>query len=718
MYKTLELTLDTERTNNTKTNAQNFLVNTNDYESVKIIADIVQDKERVDLSDATVKLAIRKPDQTIVFQDGTVTAAIEGECEFVLGTQSYVLKGTHVAEVMIYFLDGKVVVTRAFAYHVAEGILSDTAIESTSWYQDVNELQLAVQELQVEVDAFIATAVEETRAEITEVDQRLTSQLAETGAQVGISVESFGAIGDGTTDDTAAFAAAINHCNANQKNLELASKTYLITGELPFPNRIIIRGKGHSTNLRLSLTAGKVAFKATAWVYSFGFEGLRFTVASGASKDVGAIRTDYCLRGAYIKDIWTFELYTPFYFGDSVWGLLAIDNVFSYLNENINTLDKVALYGSGNTIMINNIEIVGGWKTGLKLETVFVSKLHKFNIAGSSDTIQLREAIVLIDCNTVSAQDGWIEQLDDVYWPNGKGWAVYVKDSSSIELNNILVNTGGVYSDNSDVKATNIKFSQFSGGFRTLNNGKIQTDSRDIRYCDYQDGDIVVNGLAKSNRGLVGVPNLKRGIAGAISGFITSTNAGISTLDYFHTDFISGDASVKATTSATNHGIKITSPKVIANELYTVSVKVKKVSGVKLLKLATESGTTRTTLLPSTDQRTIGDGQWHTLSLVCSSSSDVINLKLLAELVDGSSTGVFVLDSVDVHRGYSDFDPSKHVPNITFQYRGASKPTGSGWVVGDKVYNSAPAAGGYEGWVCTSSDGTVSVWKGFGLIEV
>ncbi|MBS1968656.1 MAG: BppU family phage baseplate upper protein [Bdellovibrionales bacterium] len=179
MYKTLELTLDTERTNNTKTNAQNFLVNTNDYESVKIIADIVQDKERVDLSDATVKLAIRKPDKTIVFQDGTVTAAIEGECEFVLETQSYILKGTHIAEVMIYFADGKIVVTRAFAYHVAEGVLTDTAIESTSWYQDVNELQLAVQELQVEVDAFIDTAVAETRAEITEVDERLTSQLAD-----------------------------------------------------------------------------------------------------------------------------------------------------------------------------------------------------------------------------------------------------------------------------------------------------------------------------------------------------------------------------------------------------------------------------------------------------------------------------------------------------------------------------------------------------------
>ena len=246
MYKTLELTLDTERTNNTKTNAQNFLVNTNDYESVKIIADIVQDKEQVDLTDATVKLAIRKPDQTIVFQDGTVTMPLEGECEFVLETQSYILKGTHVAEVMIYFLDGKIVVTRAFAYHVAEGILSDTAIESTSWYQDVNELQLAVQELQVEVDAFIATAVEETRAEITAVDTRLTSQLADiakkTDSVVNIlQFESYKVAVANGFDWRPAFSQAINSMLKGTVLLP-PDTTFDIYGQIAVRNNIKILG--------------------------------------------------------------------------------------------------------------------------------------------------------------------------------------------------------------------------------------------------------------------------------------------------------------------------------------------------------------------------------------------------------------------------------------------------------------------------------------------
>ena len=41
--------------------------------------------------------------------------------------------------------------------------------------------------------------------------------------------------------------------------------------------------------------------------------------------------------------------------------------------------------------------------------------------------------------------------------------------------------------------------------------------------------------------------------------------------------------------------------------------------------------------------------------------------------------------------------------------------------VGDRVWNTAPAAGGatYMGWVCTTAgaDGSTAVFKGFGLIQ-
>ena len=46
---------------------------------------------------------------------------------------------------------------------------------------------------------------------------------------------------------------------------------------------------------------------------------------------------------------------------------------------------------------------------------------------------------------------------------------------------------------------------------------------------------------------------------------------------------------------------------------------------------------------------------------------------------------------------------------------GTAAPTVGVWKVGDMVYNSAPAAAGAIGWVCTTA-GTPGTWKTFGAI--
>lgn len=45
----------------------------------------------------------------------------------------------------------------------------------------------------------------------------------------------------------------------------------------------------------------------------------------------------------------------------------------------------------------------------------------------------------------------------------------------------------------------------------------------------------------------------------------------------------------------------------------------------------------------------------------------------------------------------------------------SAAPTTGTWLTGEQVVNSAPAPGGYMGWVCTTN-GTPGVWKGYGLI--
>ena len=60
--------------------------------------------------------------------------------------------------------------------------------------------------------------------------------------------------------------------------------------------------------------------------------------------------------------------------------------------------------------------------------------------------------------------------------------------------------------------------------------------------------------------------------------------------------------------------------------------------------------------------------------------------------------------------------PSTVRKRIVMVSTAAAAPTTGTWVVGDLVYNTAPAAAGYLGWVCTVA-GTPGTWKGFGLIE-
>ena len=43
-------------------------------------------------------------------------------------------------------------------------------------------------------------------------------------------------------------------------------------------------------------------------------------------------------------------------------------------------------------------------------------------------------------------------------------------------------------------------------------------------------------------------------------------------------------------------------------------------------------------------------------------------------------------------------------------------PTGGNWLLGDRVPNEKPTAGGYDGWACVTR-GTPGVWKGYGLIQ-
>jgi hypothetical protein len=64
-----------------------------------------------------------------------------------------------------------------------------------------------------------------------------------------VNVKDFGAVGDGVTDDTAAFQAAVNYGSSNSKAVYIPSGTY-VSGKITVPSNIDIFGDGiESTTL-------------------------------------------------------------------------------------------------------------------------------------------------------------------------------------------------------------------------------------------------------------------------------------------------------------------------------------------------------------------------------------------------------------------------------------------------------------------------------------
>jgi hypothetical protein len=109
-------------------------------------------------------------------------------------------------------------------------------------------------------------------------------------------------------------------------------------------------------------------------------------------------------------------------------------------------------------------------------------------------------------------------------------------------------------------------------------------------------------------------------------------------------------------------------------------------------------------------------GEWAVITKAVRATAAVtaVNIIFYVNGFGGSSVDhdiiypvVYAVDDVNKVRPYFDADWSERVP---------SAPTNGTWVAGDRVHAVAPAAGGFEGWICTTG-GTPGTWKTFGAIS-
>lgn len=127
MDKIFTFTLDILQSVQTKSVAD---IKTNDLNTAYFNVQVIRGRQTYDLTDSTISLNIEKPDGTLVLIDGSLLDEKNGQVQFALVKQAYLVAGRHKAEVMIRFAENQISVSKTFYYTVEKGILDDQVLES------------------------------------------------------------------------------------------------------------------------------------------------------------------------------------------------------------------------------------------------------------------------------------------------------------------------------------------------------------------------------------------------------------------------------------------------------------------------------------------------------------------------------------------------------------------------------------------------------------
>lgn len=127
MDKIFTFTLDILQSVQTKSVAD---IKTNDLNTAYFNVQVIRGRQTYDLTGATISLNIEKPDGTLVLIAGSLLDAKNGQVQFALVKQAYLVAGRHKAEVMIRFAENQISVSKTFYYTVEKGILDDQVLES------------------------------------------------------------------------------------------------------------------------------------------------------------------------------------------------------------------------------------------------------------------------------------------------------------------------------------------------------------------------------------------------------------------------------------------------------------------------------------------------------------------------------------------------------------------------------------------------------------
>lgn len=558
-------------------------------------------------------------------------------------------------------------------------------------------------------------------------------------ARESVSVKDFGAVGGGVTDDTAAIQAAINYAMLSDKSLYIPAGDYKITGPLSvYPaSSCYIYGDGNNTRLVATSFSGGVLqiFPTNDWSSTSTIISKLSIISSViTSNQFGVLISDASgTSGVRMDNIYVKGFETGF---DLTGSQFCSFSNLSGTNCTAGLVLRQSTAGGGG----NNNTFYDCWFSsnviGVMLYQSSVYPFHnnKFiNLVTHSNTT----CAVYVEGMEVLSIENWAPESNGAgassYTFNGKvvkaGILHSVKTITTLRnydnvsnINPLTLETNSSLCFDGYTGATLIpiadttSFFTFSDASAKLYEGNTSTVFANTPVLVMGGANYKVLALSSiTNTGAI--PNDALSVAGyAVNTGYTS--GGTANTNTFVVDAQMGyvlSASYANTTSSLIMNTAASSYTGIgSNILFSAMVKSSNSTASWVINFGQSTVVTTLTLPANVWCRVVLVGV-----LSATPRSNYVSINATASAIGETlrickiqtNSNVSNISLASIVRNNL-FNPGTSVSQLL---RLSAAPVAETWAVGDIVYNTAPSAGGFLGWVCTTA-GTPGTWKTFGAI--
>lgn len=564
-----------------------------------------------------------------------------------------------------------------------------------------------------------------------------------------VNVADYGAVGDGTADDTTAIQSAINKAISTSGYLYFPAGTYIVS-TITINNSLIVYGSGSLSIIKQKASTTDDMLKITGTGNNVVIDNLTFdgNFSNQAAQSTNSIIHTTADGSTSTSDVFSFvvqncEFRNPAYSsirvqGDNLYttreiawilnnrfanGAEGVDNVGTdYIPRDIAMDDGVEAWIENNIFESDTVPTVGRCAIVVAETQTVNERLTELQIIGNRIEYRgcnVSQALGAIDlyiwATNCIVRDNIIKNSTEsaIKWKqNGSKLTVLNnKIDTRVGLTGLAINgnnpTYGTAKDLCIVEGNQI--SEWPGD--TF--GVIIVEGFTTPPDDYSDGITIRNNQLKDCSGWqIQVANTKSAtidgnqmypLSGTVGINASTLNDGQIRISNNYIGACSGYAILSVNTNLATCDVIVSNNTIVSNaETYAIYLKGRRITcnnnyisdsvgGVKLYTITDAS---------------VNDNFFKNLSGGYALYVDAV-----------TNIAAFGNSSVGVTNGsvYNSAPTIKRDSNNTWNWS-STTPAAGYYNVGDVVYNSAPTSGGTIGWVCTTA-GAPGTWKTFGVIS-